>query len=135
MTYWGPLDVSQFCERAGWPRADRGAAVAVALCASDGADHYRWIHPSTPAVDQRGLWALDVSRVGDDDPNSLYDPAYSAELVRQLWERYGRTWQWHGAWQTDGGWTVSRMLAWLNEGKNWNANVRSTYGMPNRFAG
>src|SRR5271154_1446157 len=94
MTFWPPLAVRGFITQAGFARADADQATALAMCASDGADHYQWKPDDVPGVDQRGLFAIDVCRVGEDDAGMLYHPAPNAEWAFALWNHYVKSWEW-----------------------------------------
>lgn len=119
MTWWAPMQVYNFALKAGFPRDHATKATAVAFASSGGADHYQWTHPTTPGVDQRGLYALDVSRVGDDDASSLYDPVQSSEWAYALWKHYGEGWHWHPAYTANKGAVVRAFLMALNEDRGW----------------
>jgi hypothetical protein len=119
MTWWGPLQVLTYAQRAGWGGRDAKVATAVALVTSEGADHFHWTHDTTPDVDQRGLWGLDVARIGDEDAHQLYDPMMNAALAYRLWCHYGASWEWHQSYQSTRGTAVRAMLGYLDQGKNW----------------
>lgn len=126
MTWWAPLDVLGYARGAGWVDADAKVATALALMASGGADHYDG-QAIDPGNHDRGLWTLSTARVAPDQAPNLYDPTFNAATAALLWARYGHTWAWHGAWSSDGGAGVRRLLGQLDSAKLWVAPRRKVY--------
>lgn len=113
------MQVFTFARKAGFDRQQASHATAVAMAASGGADHYQWTHPTTPGVDQRGLFALDVNRVGEADASTLYDPQVNAEWAYALFEHYGKGWHWHPVYNANNGASVRAFLMALDTDRGW----------------
>ena len=128
MTFWPPLEILGFVRKAGFTNDQAHLATGLVLASSDGADHHHWCPESTPGVDQRGLFALDVRRCDPDQPDSLFDPLTNCEWTHALFTHYGRTWDWHPVWHATSGRVVKAVLAALDEDKGWMNRPGVFYG-------
>jgi hypothetical protein len=100
MSQWGVAAVAGWASRAGWSGDELHHAVAVAMAASGGADHWCYNPTSVPGVERRGLWAIRVDEVEPDEVARLFDPSAAAVIAHRLWSSAGGHWQWHPVWIT-----------------------------------
>jgi len=94
MTTWSVPAVATYAARSGWRGSDLHYAVAVAVAASGGADHYRQNPTTLPGSERRGLFALRVDQLPDDATPDLYDPQTNADMARVFYRAVG-DWGWH----------------------------------------
>jgi hypothetical protein len=113
------MDVLGFVRTAGFDRDQARTATALAMAASNGADHHWWHPDDAPTVDQRGLFALDVRHVGADDARSLFDPQINAEWTKVLFDHWGQTWVWHPVASATKGAVVRATLMALDSDRGW----------------
>lgn len=128
MTYWAPLELQSFARGVGFPMRASKEAATLAMVASEGADHYQFADPGGSGIDQRGLYALPAARAGEGNADRLYDPQWASRLLYDLWDGYGRRWDWTDHHSQDGGWTLTQTLRWLESGSNWRATAKQAYG-------
>lgn len=98
VTQWGSLKVADFARAAGFSGGSLHDAVALAIAASGGADHYRHNPISAPGAERRGLWAIRVDEVPAEMVADLFDPAVNAGVARALYGLSGATFGWHPTW-------------------------------------
>jgi len=95
---WGAQGVARFARAAGFRGESLHDAVALALAASGGADHYRYNPISAPGAERRGLWALRVDEIPAELLGDLFDPTHNGAVVRALWEASGESFAFHPTW-------------------------------------
>lgn len=95
---WGAQGIARFARLVGFKGELLHDAVALALAASGGADHYAHNPISAPGAERRGLWALRVDEQPDELVGDLFDPAHNAAVARALWERSSGSFSYHPAW-------------------------------------
>lgn len=132
MTFWAPGEVRKFVLAAGWNGREAEKAVAVAMATSQGADHWQWASESTPDVDQRGLFGLDVRHWDGQALPDLHNPQTNANLASWLWTQNGRNWDWHPVVRVNGGDYVRSVLSYLLADNGFSDSNKSAY---NRVVG
>lgn len=95
MTQWSTHKVSEWARQAGWRGADVTEAVALAMAASNGADHATTNPSYKPELERRGLWQLTTAEAEAWDFGDLYDPLINAIAAKARWDRAGGSWLWH----------------------------------------
>lgn len=70
-------------------------AVAVAIAASGGQDHYRYNPGWSDSTERRGLFALTLDEHPLGPDADLFNPEVSAMAAHALWEAGDRSWRWH----------------------------------------
>lgn len=98
MSTWGAQGVAQFARAVGFKDDALHDAVALALAASGGADHYAYNPISAPGAERRGLWAIRLDEQPDELRGDLFDPRHAAGVVRALWEASSRSFDFHPTW-------------------------------------
>lgn len=98
MTAWGSAMVAKIAKGAGFGGEALHDAVALALAASGGADHYQHNPISSPGAERRGLWAIRVDEVPGGEAADLFNADVNAAIARALWELSSGTFGWHPAW-------------------------------------
>lgn len=98
VTAWGPHVVARFARAAGFNGEALHDAVALAMAASGGADHYSHNPIAHPGAERRGLWAIRVDQVPTELAADLFDGADNARVARRLWEDSGGAFSWHPTW-------------------------------------
>lgn len=87
-------------------------AVAVAMAASNGADHIR-INPSyAPEMERRGLWLVRALDLPDAPEVDLFDPQANATFAKAVWDANGKAWGWHPVGING---AADAALDWVNE--------------------
>jgi hypothetical protein len=95
---WGSDAVARWATGAGWRGEALHDAVALAIAASGGADHYRSNPISTPGAERRGLWALRVDEVPAHVADDLWLPSVCAQVAHNLWSASDGSFAWHPVW-------------------------------------
>jgi hypothetical protein len=98
MTQWGTAYVAQVARAAGFTGESLHDAVALAMAASGGADHYRHNPITVPGAERRGLFAIRVDEVPAELVADLFDPAANAGVARALYGLSGASFGWHPTW-------------------------------------
>lgn len=98
MSTWSAHQVGKWAAAAGFAGGSLHDAVAVALAASQGADHYKANPSGMPGHEQRGLFAIRVDHVGGDPAGLLFHPQHNTDAARALFLAHGEDWEWHPAW-------------------------------------
>lgn len=98
MSTWGAQGVARFARAAGFKGEALHDAVALALAASGGADHYAYNPISAPGAERRGLWAVRVDEQPAELVGDLFDPSHAARVARALWEGASQSFGWHPTW-------------------------------------
>jgi Lysozyme like domain len=98
VTQWGASMVADIAGKAGFRGEELHDAVALALAASQGCDHYAHNPISAPGAERRGLWAIRVDEVPAGELPDLFNPSVSAAVARALWQLSGKSFGWHPAW-------------------------------------
>lgn len=98
VTAWGPQTIAKFAQAAGFSGEALHDAVALALAASNGADHYRHNPVAHPGAERRGLWAIRVDQVPFGITADLFDPENNAMVTQALWHESGGAFSWHPTW-------------------------------------
>jgi hypothetical protein len=70
-------------------------AVALALAATHGADHYRANPTVNPDLERQGLYALKQSDTPTDWEGDLFDPVQSSQALTATYRANGNRWDWH----------------------------------------
>lgn len=84
---WDASSIAQFARDAGFGRPELYTAIAVALAATNGIDHYDHT-PGLPGTGRYvGLWAMDTDLWPDWTPEQLKVPETAAQAAYQLTER------------------------------------------------
>lgn len=95
MTTWNVGKVAQYAAGAGWLGPELVYATAVAMAASNGADHAK-VNPSYAAeLERRGLWLVRALDMEDPPEVDLFDPVQNATFAKAAWDANGRSWAWH----------------------------------------
>jgi len=115
VTAWNVQKVAQYATGAGWLGRDLVYAVAVAMAASNGADHIR-INPSyAPEMERRGLWLVRALDLPDAPEVDLFDPQANATFAKAVWDANGKAWGWHPVGING---AADAALDWVNESLN-----------------
>lgn len=81
MSYWAGRSIAAFAKGAGFFGDDVKTAVAIALAASGGYDHYD-VHAGVPGAGHwQGLWAIDTDLWPEHAHLDLHDPWRNAEAA------------------------------------------------------
>jgi len=83
-----------FASRAGFPARLVASAVAWAWHLSRGDDHYRLTIGEPPALDDLGLWGIDLVRFPEYLNRDLFDPRQNARIAAKLTHDHGDTFAW-----------------------------------------
>jgi Lysozyme like domain len=98
VTAWGSPAIATIAKAAGFSGDALHDAVALALAASGGADHYRYNPISLPGAERQGLWAIRVDEVPPDRIVDLFNANHCAAIARELWVASSKSFGWHPAW-------------------------------------
>lgn len=98
VTSWGPQAVAKYAEGAGFKGDALHDAVALAMAATQGADHYRHNPAMVPGAERRGLWAIRLDEVPAARVVDLFKPEHAAAIARELWAAAGESFGWHPTW-------------------------------------
>lgn len=90
--------MARFARGVGFEGETLHDAVALALAASGGADHYAYNPISAPGAERRGLWAIRLDELPEGLEGDLFDPAHNARVARALWALSSQSFDWHPAW-------------------------------------
>ena len=123
MTWWNPMEIYQFARAAGFGNDTAKKAAAVAVVATQGADHYTWAVEGAPETAQAGLWGLPLASCPDRSQSDLLNPATAAQVARELWRAAGNTWDWHPVYVPDAGAMLKRTYDALDKDGLWVAKA------------
>jgi Lysozyme like domain len=98
MTAWAGRSIARFASNAGFYGDDLKTAVAVALVASGGNDHYDVTAGIPGAGRWQGLWAIDVDEHPELAAYDMGDPYQAARAAKQLTDDAG-SFGWSAVWR------------------------------------
>lgn len=127
--WWNPQQILGYARQGGFDAQRAKTAAAVSLVATQGADHYRWSDPTTPGVDQRGLWALTPDQGAAQGVDDLMVPTDSARALYGLWADAGGSFDWHPVVAADNGRMVACTLDALEHDGLWLAKAGHMFGV------
>ena len=92
MTRHSAHTIAGIAARAGFTGNSIAEAVSIALSNSHGDDAYDYLANSVPLIHYRGLFGLSVADYSPEDAHMLYDPAFSAEKLYQMYRMNHSKW-------------------------------------------
>lgn len=113
MTVWSPTQIAKWLTAAKLPAEQLTHAVALALAATHGADHYRHNPTSSPAMERCGLFALRSSETPSDWTGDLFSPVDSAGAVVAAYRANDDRWDWHPVHVSGAALVIEPMVAMM----------------------
>jgi hypothetical protein len=134
MTLWGSSFIASLARDAGFKGDAVHDAVALAVAATQGADHYRHNPISWPGAERRGLWAIRVDEVPGDELVDLFNPSASARVAFALWQASSQSFGWHPTWISGAAANVRPSIVLHLSGQGRRGGPVATRGWPAHMA-